>query len=319
MDGDVGGPGLDGRAAPTPAPELTDMTDGAARRSRPAPEPATRATRRPGPLLVGSVAIVTGAGAGIGRAITESFAAHGAVVAAVEIDADKAAALHVEPTPAGGRIHPIVADVRAADDVARIVAEADALGTVDVLVNNVGHFAPATPFLDSTPDDWAALHDVNLGHVLRLTQAVLPGMVERGSGGSIVNLTTVEAFRGIPHLPVYAAYKAAVTQFSKSLALEVGNHGIRVNDIAPDVTRSEQLPYERWLGPDDDARIPTWVPLGRLGEPDDVAGAALFLASDLGAFVTGTTIHCDGGTYAAGGWYRTRHGARPWTNRPLDP
>ena len=70
---------------------------------------------------------------------------------------------------------------------------------------------------------------------------------------------------------------------------------------------------------DSPASIPTWVPLGRLGEPDDVAGAALFLASDLGAFVTGTTIHCDGGTYAAGGWYRTRHGARPWTNRPLDP
>ncbi len=319
MDGDAGGPGPDGRAAPAPAPPGSGEGAGGVTRPRPAPDPASRATRRPGPLLVGSVAIVTGAGAGIGRAITEAFAAHGALVAAVEIDADKAAALDAGTTSAGGQIHPLVDDVRDADDVARIVAEADRLGPVDVLVNNVGHFAPAVPFLDSTEDDWSALHDVNLGHVLRLTQAVLPGMVERGTGGSIINLTTVEAFRGIPHLPVYAAYKAAVTQLSKSLALDVGIHGIRVNGIAPDVTRSEQLPYERWLGPDDEARIPTWVPLGRLGEPDDVAGAALFLASDLGAFVTGTTIHCDGGTYAAGGWYRTRHGARPWTNRPLDP
>lgn len=311
MDGDAGGPGPSGRAAPAPTSD--------ALQPRPAPDPAGRATRNPGPLLTGSVAIVTGAGAGIGRAIAEAFAAHGALVAAAEVDAGTAGALDATSTDAGGRIHPIVADVRDPDAVRRVVAEAEALGPVDVLVNNVGHFAPATPFLDSGEDDWAALHEINLGHVLRLTQAVLPGMVERGVGGSIVNLTTVEAFRGIPHLPVYAAYKAAVSHFSKSLALDVGIHGIRVNDIAPDVTRSEQLPYERWLGPDDDARIPTWVPLGRLGEPDDVAGAALFLASDLGAFVTGTTIHCDGGTYAAGGWYRTRHGARPWTNRPLDP
>jgi len=322
----VGGPGPSGRAASAPTPHDPPPTpheqvggDDRALRPRPAPDPAGRATRNPGPLLTGSVAIVTGAGAGIGRAIAEAFASHGALVAAVEVDAAKASALDVTPTDTAGRIHPIVADVRDPDAVRRIVAEAEALGPVDVLVNNVGHFAPATPFLDSSEDDWAALQEINLGHVLRLTQAVLPRMVERGTGGSIVNLTTVEAFRGIPHLPVYAAYKAAVTQFSKSLALDVGIHGIRVNDIAPDVTRSEQLPYERWLGPDDEARIPTWVPLGRLGEPDDVAGAALFLASDLGAFVTGTTIHCDGGTYAAGGWYRTRHGSRPWTNRPLDP
>jgi NAD(P)-dependent dehydrogenase (short-subunit alcohol dehydrogenase family) len=132
-----------------------------------------------------------------------------------------------------------------------------------------------------------------------------------------VNLTTVEAFRGIPGHPVYAAFKAAVTQFSKSLALQVSGRGVRVNDIAPDVTRSRQLPYDRWLDADDVALIPGWVPLGRLGEPVDVAGVAVFLASDLAGFVTGTTVHCDGGTYAAGGWYRTRHG-RGWTNRPLD-
>jgi len=189
-----------------------------------------------------------------------------------------------------------------------------------VLVNNVGHFVRAgKPFVDTTEDEWRDLHAVNFEHVLRVTHAALPAMIEQGDGGSIINLTTVEAFRGIPQHPVYAAYKAAVTQFGKSLALDVGRHGIRVNDIAPDVTRSEQLPYERWLTAEDEDRIPTWVPLGRLGEPQDPAGVALFLASDLGAFVTGTTIHCDGGTYAAGGWYRSTTDDRGWTNRPRNP
>ncbi len=155
-------------------------------------------------------------------------------------------------------------------------------GRLDVLVNNVGHFVhPGKPFVDSTEDEWQDLFAVNLQHVLRVTHAALPPMIEQGDGGSIINLTTVEAFRGIPHHPVYAAYKAGVTQFGRSLALDVGRHGIRVNDIAPDVTRSLQLPYERWLTEDDEARIPTWVPLGRLGEPRDAAGAAVFLASDL--------------------------------------
>jgi NAD(P)-dependent dehydrogenase (short-subunit alcohol dehydrogenase family) len=193
-------------------------------------------------------------------------------------------------------------------------------GRIDVLVNNVGHFLyRAKPFAETTDEEWSALYAINLEHVFRMTRAVLPPMIAGGAGGSIINLSTVEAFRGIPQHPVYAAFKAGVTQFGKSLALQVGPHGIRVNDIAPDVTRSEQLPYERWLSADDVARIPTWVPIGRLGEPSDPAGVAVFLASDLGAFVTGTTIHCDGGTYAAGGWYPTARGDRGWTNRPHDP
>ena len=239
----------------------------------------------------------------------------------VESDAERAEATTDAIAASGGTATALVADVRDADIGPRVVdATLAAHGRLDVLVNNVGHFVhPGKSFVESTEEQWHDLYAMNLEHVLRLTHAALPAMIEQGDGGSIINLTTVEAFRGIPQHPVYAAYKAAVTQFGKSLALDVGRHGIRVNDIAPDVTQSEQLRYDRWLGPEDVERIPTWVPIGRIGQPQDPANAALFLASDLSAFVTGTTIHCDGGTYAAGGWYRSANDDRGWTNRPRDP
>lgn len=275
------------------------------------------------PLLEGRRALVTGGGAGIGRGICEAFAAQGAHVCVADVDGERAADTADLVVSSGGRATAITADVRDRAQVDEMVATAvDVMGGLDVLVNNVGHFLfPVVAFQDSTEEQWDDLYEVNLGHVLRVTRAALPHLISTasstGNGGSVINLTTVEAFRGIPGHPVYAAFKAGVTQFSKSLALQVSEHRIRVNDIAPDVTRSEQLPYDRWLSDDDVARIPSWVPLGRLGEPSDAAGAAVFLASELSSFVTGTTIHCDGGTYAAGGWYRTDHG-RGWTNRPHD-
>jgi 2-hydroxycyclohexanecarboxyl-CoA dehydrogenase len=274
-----------------------------------------------GPLLAGRAALVTGGGAGIGRGICEAFADQGASVCVADIDGDAAAATADALRARGATAVAVAADVRRTDDVDAMVAAAVAeLGGLDVVVNNVGHFVfPVVAFQDSTEEQWDELYEMNLGHVFRVTRAALPHLIDGGRGGSIITLSTVEAFRGIPGHPVYAAFKAGVAQFTKSLALQVSGHGIRVNDIAPDVTRSAQLPYERWLGEDDLERIPQWVPLGRLGEPSDPAGVAVFLASDLSAFVTGTSIPCDGGTYAAGGWYRTRHGNRGWTNRPLDP
>ncbi len=273
------------------------------------------------PLLEGKVAVVTGGAGGIGRGISEAFAAHGAAVVVMDRDEPRAVETVAAIATAGGRAVAHIADVTDPATAAAVVATAlDELGRIDVLVNNVGHFLfPGRPFVETTAAEWMSLYAVNLEQVLRMTQAVLPPMIDQRTGGSIINLSTVEAFRGIPQHPVYAACKAGVTQFGRSLAVEIGRHGIRVNDIAPDVTRSRQLPYERWLTEEDTARIPTWVPLGRLGEPRDTAGVAVFLASDLGAFVTGTTVHCDGGTYAAGGWYPTEHDGRGWTNRPFDP
>ena len=186
-------------------------------------------------------------------------------------------------------------------------------------MNNVGHFGGARKaFHENTDDEWDDLYRVNLGHVL----GVLARRGDRrcstqGEGGSIVNVSTVEAFRAIPTRAVYSAFKAAITGFTRSLAIEYARDGIRVNAIAPDVVETLQVPYSRWVRPEQEHLVPTWVPLGRFGRPDDVAGVALFLASDLSRFVTGTTVHVDGGTFAAGGWFPTEEGG--WTNRPRRP
>jgi NAD(P)-dependent dehydrogenase (short-subunit alcohol dehydrogenase family) len=266
-------------------------------------------------LLEDKVALVTGGGGGIGHGIATTFAAHGAEVAVVDIDGARAHETVARIESDGGRAAAHVADVTETDQVRAL---ADAVGAVDVLVNNVGHhlYRPAD-FVATSEDEWDALYRVNLKHVFLCCRALLPAMIERGRGGSVVNLSTVEAFRGIPQMAVYAAFKGGVTQFTKSLALEVGAHGIRVNAIAPDLTQSLQVPYDRWVPEEQRHLIPTWVPVGRFGQPADIAGVALFLASDLSAFVTGSTVHADGGSLAAGGWFRTERGG--WTNRPLAP
>ena len=268
---------------------------------------------QPAPLLEDKTAIVTGAGAGIGAGIAAAFHAHGARVLGVDRDGEALELLRAQ-AGAGERLTTLQLDVTTPDAASRIARTVDA----DVLVNNVGHYLdPPASFVESDPTRWEDLRAVNLDHVLAVTRAVLPGMIDHERGGSVINVTTVEAFRGIPGHAVYSAFKAAVTQFTASLAVEVGRYGVRVNAIAPDVIETPQLPYDEWVPEAERWRWRTWVPLARSGSPDDVAGAALFLASALGGFVTGTTIHVDGGTRAAGGWY-PRH-AGGWTNRPLDP
>jgi 3-oxoacyl-[acyl-carrier protein] reductase len=270
-------------------------------------------------LLAGRVAVVTGGGGGIGRGIATRYASEGASVVVAEIDDARAAETIGAIELAGGTAVAEVVDVCTPLGAAQAVARAiDTFGRIDVLVNNVGHFGGARkPFHENTDGEWDALYQVNLGHVLRCTRAALVPMLEQGRGGSIVSVSTVEAFRAIPTRAVYSAFKAAITGFTRSLAIEYANHGIRVNAIAPDVVETLQVPYSRWVRPDQEHLVPTWVPLGRFGTPDDVAGAALFLASDLSRFITGTTLHVDGGTLAAGGWFPTEEGG--WTNRPRRP
>jgi NAD(P)-dependent dehydrogenase (short-subunit alcohol dehydrogenase family) len=266
-------------------------------------------------LLADKIAVVTGGGGGIGRGITERFAAEGARVLVVDNDAGRATEA---ASAAGNDALACVVDVRDRDSGETIVGTAlDRFGRVDVLVNNVGHYGGGRKqFHESTDGEWDALYRVNLAHVFQCSRAVLPVMLGQGGGG-IINVSTIEAFRAIPTRAVYSAFKSGITGFTRSLAVEYARHAIRVNAIAPDVTETLQVPYSKWLGPGEEELIPQWVPLGRFGQPNDVAGVAVFLASDLSTFVTGTTIHVDGGTFASGGWFPTEEGG--WTNRPRRP
>nr|WP_156686988.1 SDR family oxidoreductase [Mycobacterium sp. Marseille-P9652] len=272
-------------------------------------------------LLVDRVAVVTGGGGGIGAATSRMFAEHGARVVIADIDEELARRTATEITAAGGSAVAEVADVRDPDRVDGLARSVlDRFGRVDVLVNNVGHWLrhPGN-FVDTDPQLWDELYRVNLHHVFLVTHAFLPAMIARHSG-AIVNVSSVEGLRGYPEDPVYAAFKAAVIHFTRSLAVQVGNDGVRVNGVGPDVTESLQVPYSQWLSADEQAQWPRWVPVGRMGLPEDQARVILFLASDLSRFVTGHTIPTDGGTGAAGGWYRSsRRPGRDWTNRPVAP
>jgi NAD(P)-dependent dehydrogenase (short-subunit alcohol dehydrogenase family) len=274
-----------------------------------------------GALLAERVAVVTGGGGGIGAATARLFAAHGARVVIADIDSERAQQTVNEITKVGGSALAIDTDVRDANEVAALArAVLERYGRVDVLVNNVGHWLrhPGN-FVDTDSQLWEELYRINLHHVFLVTRAFLPAMIDQRAG-AIVNVSSVEGLRGYPEDPVYAAFKAAVIHFTRSLAVQVGADGVRVNAIGPDVTESLQVPYSQWLSADEQRQWPQWVPIGRMGLPEDQARVILFLASDLSAFVTGHTIPTDGGTGAAGGWFRSsRRPDREWTNRPVAP
>jgi NAD(P)-dependent dehydrogenase (short-subunit alcohol dehydrogenase family) len=274
-----------------------------------------------GPLLDGRVAVVTGGGGGIGAATARLFAQNGAHVVIAEIDSELAQRTADKITTSGGSVLPVVTDVRDGDQVDALARSAlDRYGRVDVLVNNVGHWLRHPGhFVDTDPQLWDELYRVNLHHVFLVTHAFLPTMSQQHAG-AIVNVSSIEGLRGYPEDPVYAAFKAAVIHFTRSLAVQVGRDGVRVNAICPDVTETLQVPYSQWLSAEEQTQWPRWVPVGRMGLPEDQARVILFLASDLSSFVTGHTIPTDGGTGAAGGWFRSsRRADREWTNRPISP
>ncbi len=265
------------------------------------------------------VAIVTGGGAGIGGAVSLVLAADGMQVVVNDVSPDLAESTATRIRAAGGSAVTVVGDIRDPRTVASVVEVAQDAGggAVDVLVNNVGDYRPAGRFARSTEASWTTAYELNLLHVLRCTHAVLPAMQARGAG-SIVNVSTVEALRGIPANAVYGAFKAAVVAFTKSLAVEVARDGIRVNAVAPDLADTLQTPAEAMLHGREPASVGRWVPLGRFGQPDDYAQVVRFLVSDAARFVTGVTIPVDGGTSAASGWYGRSDG-RGWTNLPDQP
>ena len=269
--------------------------------------------------LAGSTAVVTGGGGGIGGGTSRLFAAAGATVVVNDIDAELAGGAVADIEAGGGTAVAVVGDIREAPTVEELhtVATKVAGGAIDVLVNNVGDYRPNGLFAETDEDQWAAQYEIQLHHVFRCTRTFLPAMRER-ERGAIINVSTVEAFRGVPHNSTYSAFNAGVSAFTKSLAVEVGKDGIRVNCIAPDMADTLQTPGDQMLRGRDPQLIRSWIPLGRWGQPLDYAKVMLFLASDLSSFMTGITLMVDGGTMAASGWYGRASG-KGWTNLPDRP
>ena len=261
---------------------------------------------------------MTGAGTGIGNGTAVVLAAAGAHVIVADLDPDAAAEAVDAIVGAGGGAEAI--DRRRAATPTRSAAwPTDSTSAHGPSTCSSTTWATTSARSRSRESDfahWDALHAVNFAHVLSCTREFLPGMLERGTG-SIINVSSVEGIRGYPPDPVYGAYKAAVIHFTRCLALDVADRGVRVNAIAPDVTQTPQVDYGNRIPEDLWERWPLWVPIGRVGEPADNADVVLFLASDLSRWVTGHVIPTDGGTLAAGGWFRTAPDGR-WTNRPRE-
>jgi len=246
--------------------------------------------------LDGKVAVVTGGGAGIGCGIAAGLAAFGASVAIWERDPESCASAAGEIGATGIEVD--VRDSAAVDAALRRTV--DELGAPSILVNNAGGVF-SSPLLETTENGWDALYKANLRHVLLCTQRLAKTMVSAAIGGSIINVTSIEGTRAAPGYAAYAAAKAGVINYTKTAALELAPYGIRVNALAPDFTMTEGLAALAHPGVME--HVGHMVPMGRAGHVDEMAGAAVFLACDLSTYVTGQTLHVDGGTHAAAGWY----------------
>ncbi len=253
--------------------------------------------------------MVTGGAGGLGEAITKDLTANGVRVALVDRDEAAVGRMAASLTDAG---HDAIVQVGDARDPVVLDTLFDATaqrwGRLDTLVNVVGGTFRA-PFSEQAPKAWDALIRTNLTHVLHATSRAIPAMRAGGRGGSIVSLTTIEGYRAAPNFAVYSAAKAAVAQFSRTLAVELAPDRIRVNCVAPDLAPT---PNMIGIGGEGDAdshplldplNVRVSIPMGRLGTPSDIANAVVFLASGLSSYITGTTLHPDGGTFACSGWF----------------
>jgi NAD(P)-dependent dehydrogenase (short-subunit alcohol dehydrogenase family) len=246
--------------------------------------------------LAGRVALVTGAGSGIGTAIARRFAEAGARVAVhYRASREGAEAVVREIAAAGGEARAFAADLTAAGEAERLVGElVAAFGRLDVLVNNAGAY-PLADLLHATPAQWDETLAANLRCALTCLQAAARRMTAAG-GGAIVNVTSIQAFAPAPELAHYSAAKAALEMLTRSAAHELGPAGVRVNAVAPGLIWRPGI-EAAW--PDGVSRYVARAPLRRIGQPEEVADACLFLASPAARFVTGTTLVVDGGVLAA--------------------
>jgi 3-oxoacyl-[acyl-carrier protein] reductase len=254
--------------------------------------------------LAGKLAVIVGGGGGIGQACAVDLAGAGMRLALCDKDETALAAAASLISEAGGEVMTGTLDARDPDALSAFFDESDARygDRCDVLVNVVGGTFRQS-FAESSPRGWDALIRTNFTWLLHSTQLAVGRM--RPAGGSIINITSIEAHRAAPGFAVYAAMKAAVTSLTRTLAVELAPENIRVNTIAPDYIATPALSaLNEGVSKEASAlqhRIST--PMGRVGVYEDAGGCALFLASNLSAFVTGSTLHPDGGAIASSGWF----------------
>ncbi len=282
----------------------------------------------PDMLLTDQVAIVTGGGGGIGRAIALSYASVGAHVVVADIIPERCEETAARVREMGRQALAVPTDVTDTDQIRAMVEKAATqFGRIDLLVNNAGGVSPR-PFIEQSERSWRKHIDLNLVSMLAATSAAVPVMIKGGRGGSIVNVASIEGSRAAPMFAVYAACKAGMLNFTRTLSLELADHGIRVNAIAPDYTETPGVrgnhtgPVDKakWMNPSpqQEAATSRRIPLGRTGVDSECGDAAVYLSSKMGSYVTGIVLPVDGGSWASSGWLRNRAGK--WTlTSDIDP
>jgi len=273
---------------------------------------------RPDILLTDQVAVVTGGGGGIGRAIALAYASVGAHVVIGDIVPERCEETAARIREMGRQALPVPTDVTDTNQVRELLDKADKhFGRLDILVNNAGGVS-RKPFMEQSERSWRRVIDLNLVSMLAATSAAVPVMVRGQRGGSIVNVSSIEASRAAPNYAVYAACKAGMLNFTRTMALELADHGIRVNAVAPDYTVTPGV-RGNMTGPVDPA---TWIkptpqqddvtarriPLRRAGIDTECGNVAVFLSSAMSSYVTGAVIPVDGGSWASSGWVRDKAG-----------
>ena len=248
--------------------------------------------------LAGKTALVTGGGRGIGKAIAFRLAQAGAnvVIASRKLEVLQATAAEFADLP--GKTFPVACHVGRADQLENLVKETEAqFGPVDILVNNSATNIGQGPCLEVTDEMFAKMFEINVVSALRLIRLTVPKMIERGTGGSIINIASIAGLHPQPGGLLYSATKAALLMMTRNWALEFGKHNVRVNAIAPGLIQTDFSEYF-WKDDQHVAKLEATQPIPRVGTPEEIGGIALYLASDEASFVTGQTFVVDGGATA---------------------
>ena len=272
-------------------------------------------------LLTDQVAVITGGGGGIGRAIALAYAAVGADIVIADIVPERCEETAARVRELGRRALGVPTDVTHTDQIRALIDTADKeFGRIDILVNNAGGVS-RRPFLEQSERSWRRHIDLNFVSMLAATAAAVPVMIRGGRGGSIINVSSIEASRAAPNFAVYAACKAGMLNFTRSMALELAEHSIRINAIAPDYTvtpgvrgnHTGPVDPSAWILPSASQADATArrIPAGRPGLDTECGSVAVFLSSSMSTYVTGTVIPVDGGSWASSGWQRNKSGQ--WT------